>query len=75
MLLVNRELILLYWDIGKIIAEAQKSKGYGKQVVERLAEVLQKDHPGRGISRGKTSGSCAALIWLGRRCRKNFLTL
>ena len=35
---VNRELILLYWDIGKIIAEAQRTKGYGKQVVERLAQ-------------------------------------
>ena len=43
---VNRELILLYWDIGKIIAEAQKTKGYGKQVVERLVEDLQKEFPG-----------------------------
>jgi hypothetical protein len=43
---VNRELILLYWDIGKIIAEAQKTKGYGKQVVERLADDLQKEFPG-----------------------------
>jgi len=43
---VNHELILLYWDIGKIIAEAQKTKGYGKQVVERLAEDLQKEFPG-----------------------------
>jgi ribosomal protein L25 (general stress protein Ctc) len=24
---VNRELILLYWDIGRIIAEAQKTRG------------------------------------------------
>ena len=43
---VNRELILLYWDIGRIIVEAQKTKGYGKQVVERLAEDLQKEFPG-----------------------------
>jgi predicted nuclease of restriction endonuclease-like (RecB) superfamily len=42
---VNRELILLYWDIGKIIAEAQKTKGYGKQVVERLAEDLHEAFP------------------------------
>ena len=42
---VNRELIRLYWDIGKIIAEAQKSKGYGKQVVERLAEDLAAAFP------------------------------
>ena len=43
---VNRELILLYWDIGRIIVEAQKTKGYGKQVVERLAEDLQKEFSG-----------------------------
>jgi hypothetical protein len=43
---VNRELILLYWDIGKIIVEAQKTKGYGKQVVERLAGDLQTEFPG-----------------------------
>jgi predicted nuclease of restriction endonuclease-like (RecB) superfamily len=43
---VNRELILLYWDIGKTIVEAQKIKGYGKQVVERLAVDLQKEFPG-----------------------------
>src|ERR1035441_8612484 len=43
---VNRELILLYWDIGRIIVEAQTTKGYGKQVVERLAEDLQREFPG-----------------------------
>ena len=42
---VNRELILLYWDIGKIIVESQKTKGYGKQVVERLAEDLHAAFP------------------------------
>jgi predicted nuclease of restriction endonuclease-like (RecB) superfamily len=42
---VNRELILLYWDIGRIIVEAQTTKGYGKQVVERLAEDLHEAFP------------------------------
>ncbi len=42
---VNRELILLYWDIGKTIVEAQKLKGYGKQVVERLAADLHDAFP------------------------------
>ena len=42
---VNRELILLYWDIGRIIVEAQKTNGYGKQVVERLAEDLHEAFP------------------------------
>jgi predicted nuclease of restriction endonuclease-like (RecB) superfamily len=56
---VNRELILLYWDIGKIIVEAQKTKGYGKQVVERLAEDLQKEFPG-------TAGFSPQNIWFMR---------
>jgi hypothetical protein len=43
---VNRALILLYWDIGRIIVEAQTTKGYGRQVVEQLAEDLQKEFPG-----------------------------
>src|SRR5208282_5039847 len=42
---VNRELILLYWDIGRIIVEAQTTKGYGKQVVQRLAEDLHEAFP------------------------------
>jgi hypothetical protein len=53
---VNRELILLYWDIGKIIVEAQQTKGYGKQVVERLAEDLQKEFPG-------TAGFSPQNVW------------
>ena len=43
---VNRELIRLYWDIGKVIVTAQQTKGYGKQVVERLAGDLQREFPG-----------------------------
>ena len=42
---VNRELIALYWDMGRMIVAAQKNKGYGKQVVERLAKDLQKSFP------------------------------
>ena len=49
---VNRELILLYWDIGKTIVEAQKTKGYGKQVVERLADDLHKEFT---VPEGKSS--------------------
>lgn len=43
----NRELIALYWDIGKAIVERQRSKGWGKAVVERLAADLQKEFRGR----------------------------
>ena len=35
---VNRELILLYWHIGREILRAQKAEGWGAKVVERLAK-------------------------------------
>ncbi len=48
---VNKELINLYWDIGKKIVEKQKKFGWGKAVVETLAEDLQKEYPGiKGFS-------------------------
>jgi len=56
---VNRELILVYWDIGRIIVEAQKTKGYGKQVVERLAGDLQREFPG-------TAGFSPQNVWFTR---------
>lgn len=45
-LAANRELIALYWDIGRLIAESQRTQGYGKQVVQRLAADLQREFPG-----------------------------
>ncbi len=38
---VNKELISLYWDIGRIIVERQKEETWGKSVVEQLAKDLQ----------------------------------
>lgn len=43
---VNKGLIALYWDIGRMIVERQKDKGWGKSVVQKLASDLQKDFPG-----------------------------
>jgi predicted nuclease of restriction endonuclease-like (RecB) superfamily len=43
---VNRELILLYWDIGELIVSRQRSQGWGKSAVERLAADLRKEFPG-----------------------------
>lgn len=37
----NRELILLYWDLGRGIVEKQQALGWGKSVVERLSADLQ----------------------------------
>jgi predicted nuclease of restriction endonuclease-like (RecB) superfamily len=48
---VNRELISLYWDIGKMIVERQKGATWGRSVVARLAGDLQAAFPGlRGCS-------------------------
>lgn len=43
---VNKELIALYWDIGRLIVERQEKYGWGKSVVENLAKGLQKEFPG-----------------------------
>lgn len=43
---VNKELIALYWDIGKSIVDRQKKTGWGKSVVEKLAQDLQAEFPG-----------------------------
>ncbi len=43
---VNRELIDLYWDIGHMIVERQIDEGWGKSVVQQLAEDLQNEFPG-----------------------------
>ncbi len=45
-LAANRELLALYWDVGRLISEAQRTKGYGKKVVERLAADVQREFPG-----------------------------
>lgn len=43
---VNKELIGLYWDIGRHIVDKQEKLGWGKAVVENLAKDLQKEFPG-----------------------------
>ncbi len=48
MLSVNRELIQLYWDIGRLIVERQEQAGWGKGIVDRLAADIQKSFPGMG---------------------------
>ncbi len=42
---VNRELILLYWDIGRSIVEKQQAAGWGESVIDRLSSDLQDTFP------------------------------
>ncbi len=53
---VNKELITLYWDIGKMIVRRQQGNSWGKSVVEQLAKDLQAEFPG-------ISGFSARNIW------------
>jgi len=43
---VNKEMILLYWDIGCRIVDNQKKYGWGKAIVETLSKDLQAEFPG-----------------------------
>ena len=42
---VNRELVLLYWKIGKKILEMQKKEKWGAKVIEQISIDLRKDFP------------------------------
>ena len=43
---VNKEQLNLYWNIGKTIVERQKEFGWGKNIVEILAQELQREFVG-----------------------------
>ena len=48
---VNKELVGLYWDIGKMIYDKQKELGWGKTVVDNISDDLKKEFPAsRGFS-------------------------
>jgi predicted nuclease of restriction endonuclease-like (RecB) superfamily len=42
---VNRELVLLYWGIGRDILARQRSEGWGARVIARLADDLRRAFP------------------------------
>jgi predicted nuclease of restriction endonuclease-like (RecB) superfamily len=51
-LAVNRELVLLYWQIGRDILDRQARQGWGAKVIERLAHDLKTAFPEmKGFSR------------------------
>lgn len=53
---VNKELITLYWDIGRMIVDRQKEEAWGKSVVNHLAKDLRAEFPG-------ISGFSAQNLW------------
>lgn len=51
-LAANTELLQLYWDIGRQLAQWQKERDWGTAVVEQMATDLQSAYPGiKGFSR------------------------
>ncbi len=51
-LAVNKELILLYWQIGSDILQQQQEEGWGSKVVTQLAKDLKREFPDmKGFSR------------------------
>lgn len=51
-LAVNRELVLLYWHIGRDILARQADQGWGSKVIDRLAHDLRSAFPQmKGFSR------------------------
>ncbi|NEQ11596.1 MAG: DUF1016 domain-containing protein [Moorea sp. SIO4E2] len=61
---VNKELITLYWDIGRLIVTRQQGETWGKSVVEQLGKDLQAEFPG-------ISGFSVRNIW---RMREFYLS-
>ncbi len=57
---VNKELIQLYWNIGKEILERQEREGWGRSIVKRLSNDLRKEFLG-------TSGFSSQNLWYMRQ--------
>lgn len=58
-LAVNRELLLLYWQIGSDITLRQREQGWGAKVIERLAQDLRTAFPEmKGFSRANLMYAC-----------------
>ena len=64
---VSRDIILLYWDIGRGIVERQETLGWGKSVVETLAKDLQKAFP-------QMTGFSSSNLWRMRQLYAEYST-
>ena len=48
---VNRELIEMYWQVGKFVSEKLKSNAWGKSIVQEFANYVQSKYVGiKGFS-------------------------
>lgn len=48
---VNKELLMLYWELGRTIQEMQEAEGWGAKVIDRISADLKADFPDfKGLS-------------------------
>src|SRR3954464_10090493 len=52
-LTVNREVILLYWQLGRAIVEQQERLAWGEVALDRLGRDVQRAFPGVGGLSGR----------------------
>jgi len=62
---VNKEQLQLNWDLGKMILEKQKEKGWGKSVVEQISKDLRAEFIG-------VRGFYARNLWLMKQFYENY---
>jgi len=41
----NAEMVLMYWDVGRIVASRQSAEGWGASIIPRLAKDIRNDLP------------------------------
>jgi hypothetical protein len=65
----NRELVTLYWQIGRDILDRQRRQGWGAGVIDQLARDLKSASPcvisstcAHWRRRGRTRNSCSSLL-------------
>jgi hypothetical protein len=44
----NSAMVILYWDIGRLILDRQQREGWGAKVIDRLSADLRAAYPGMG---------------------------
>jgi hypothetical protein len=65
-LAVNKELLQLYWQIGRDILDQQAAAGWGTGILSRIEADLRVEFPEIRASRRRISSICACLGGLAR---------
>ncbi len=61
---VNKELVGLYWDIGRMIVERQRdAEGWGKAIAEQLSNDLRTEFPESAVFPDATSSGVSFICF------------